>query len=80
MQAYEVTLDYSKADDGGSLESEAIPNKLVEKIESIVQRRLQEELKKSADKQSPEKQMFTVYNDNMNFGASAVSSSVPEML
>eukprot|EP00354_Favella_ehrenbergii_P006195 CAMPEP_0170455184 /NCGR_PEP_ID=MMETSP0123-20130129/3217_1 /TAXON_ID=182087 /ORGANISM="Favella ehrenbergii, Strain Fehren 1" /LENGTH=70 /DNA_ID=CAMNT_0010718205 /DNA_START=1515 /DNA_END=1727 /DNA_ORIENTATION=+ len=54
MRAYEETLDhddlkYSKAE--GSLESEAIPNKLVEKIESIVQRRVEEELKKSADKQ-----------------------------
>ena len=80
MREYDGTLDYSKGDDGGSLESEALPNKLVEKIENIVRCRVKEELKLSADKKAELKQQFTVYNDNTNLGASAVSSSVPEML
>ena len=80
MREFEGTLDYSKGEDGGSLESEALPNRLVEKIENIVRCRVKEELKLSADKRAKLGQQFTVYNDNTNLGASAVSSSVPDML
>lgn len=52
MREFEGTLDYSKGEDGGSLESEALPNRLVEKIENIVRCRVKEELKLSADKRA----------------------------